>query len=231
MKKIILLSICFFCLLTSIFAESLNGAPSLSGGIKFNGLSTEIQVTTVNGNQYNLIDWAGLKDSNSFAIDFNYEWYCSNYPIYFGIAVDLDVGNIATLDPGFKIGYYNDYINLFCKLGISVLAAEMDATNDVYWSKNGNDYYKIDSFCFNGGGYNFGFGLDVHLNRKPFFIRLAYDYENCNNPDIEIKTSSFTQKIKSSDIPGDTDFSNSSFTIAIGWQFKRKNIVAYDSIK
>ena len=230
MKKIILLSICFFCLLTSTFAGSLNGAPSISGGIKFNNLSTDIQVTTASGKQYNLIDWAGLKDSNSFAIDFNYEWYHSNHPIYFGIAVDLDVGNITTFDPGFKIGYYNDYINLFCKLGISGLAAEIDATNTVYWSKNGKDYYKIDSISFNGGGYNFGLGLDVHLNKKPFFIRLSYDYENYN-PDIEINASGFTEKTKSSDIKGDTNFSNTSFTIAVGWQFKRKNIVAYDSGK
>lgn len=216
-------------MLTSIFAKSLNGAPSLSGGIKFNSLSTEIQVITTNG-QYNLIDWAGLEDSPSFALDFNYEWYSSNYPIYFGVAIDLDVGDITTVDPGFKIGYYNDYINLFCKVGISGFAAEMDASKDVYYQKNGG-IYKIDSFHFNGVGYNFGLGLDVHLNRKPLFIRLAYDYEDCDNPDIEIKTSSFTQKIKASDVSRDTDFSNCSFTIAIGWQFKRKNIVAYDSVK
>ena len=226
MKKFILLPICFFCLLTSIFAESINGALSLSGGIKFNSLSTEIPVNTNNGHQYNLIDWAGLESSPSFAIGLSYEWYSSDYPIYVGIVADFGVGDITTFDPGIKMGYYNNYINLFCKVGFSNITAEMDATNDVYWSKNG-DISKIDSFCFTDLGYNFGLGLDVHPSRKPFFIRLAYDYEDFS-PDIEMKTSSFTERWKSEDIRGDNGLSNSSFTIAVGWQFKRKNIVAYN---
>ena len=203
----------------------------MSGGIKFNSLSTEIQVTENNGYQYNLIDWAGLESSPSFAISLNYEWYSSDYPIYFGIVADFGVGNITTFNPGIKMGYYNDYINLFCKVGFSSITAEMDATKDVSYRRNKNDAYsKIDSFCFTDVGYNFGLGLDVHPKKKPIFIRLAYDYENYSNPNIEIKTSSFTQRFKSSDISKDTDLSNSSFTITIGWQFKRKNIVAYDSV-
>lgn len=229
MKKFILLPICFFCLLTSIFAESINGALSLSGGIKFNSLSTEIQVITNNGYQYNLIDWAGLKDSPSFAISLNYEWYSSDYPIYVGIVADLGVGDITTVGPGIKMGYYNNYINLFCKVGFSCLSAEIDASKGVYCWGNGV-VNKIDSIKFDSAGFNFGFGLDVHPNRKPFFIRLAYDYEDFSNPNIEIKTPNYTERIKSRDIQGDTGFSNSSFTIAVGWQFKRKNIVAYDSV-
>lgn len=229
MKKFILLPICFFCLLTSIFAESVNGALSLSGGIKFNSLSTEIQVPD-HGYQYNLIDYAGLKDSPSFAISLNYEWYSSDYPIYFGIVADFGVGDITTFSPGIKMGYYNNYINLFCKVGFSSITAEMDATNDVFHSKNGSDYVKVDSFCFTDVGCNFGLGLDVHPKKKPFFIRLAYDYEDFSNPNIEIKTPYYTERFKASDFSKDTGFSNSSFTIAVGWQFKRKNIVAYDSV-
>ena len=203
------------------FCGKPKGALSLSCGSKFNNPSTEIQVTTNDDTKHNLIDWAGLESGRSFAIDLNLEYYCSNHPIYYGAAIDLDVGDVTTGCTGFKIGYYNRYINLFCKAGISSLVAEMDASKEVEYS-----YHKIDSISFEGYGYNLGLGLDIHPGMSPIFIRLSYDYENYK-PDLEIKTSGFTERIKSYDIIGSSGFSNSSFTIAIGYQFRRKNIVAY----
>jgi hypothetical protein len=221
MKKFILLLICC-CLTASIFAEF---APSLGFGVKINNPSTGIEMYTNSGNSYNLIEWGGLESTPSFAIDFDFEWYLDDNPIYFGIATELDLGLMSSGKTGFKLGYYNDYINLFCKVGASSFIATMDTTKDVYWSRwSGDSYSKIDSFTFYDVGVNFGLGLDIHPSKGPFFIRLSYDHE-IYNPDLEIKTLKFTDYIGTSDIYGDTDFHNRSFTIAVGWQFRRKNIV------
>lgn len=176
-----------------------------------------------------MIDWAELKSAPSVAIDFDYEWYHDVYPVYFGIATDLDIGSINTFGLGFKVGYYNNYINLFCKLGILGLVAEMDAGRYVYWEV---DYtkYKINSFGFNGVGFNFGLGLDIHPSKKPVFVRVAYNYEVCR-PNLEIITSDFAEKINSSDIVGKKDFSNNSFTISVGWQFGRAKILYTENMQ
>jgi len=226
MKKFILLLICLCCLTTSIFAEF---APNLGFGIKFNNPSTGIEIYAKDGNSYNLIEWGGLESTPSFAIDFDFEWYLDDSPIYFGIATELDLGSMFSGKTGFKLGYYNDYINLFCKIGASSLIATMDTTEDVYWSRwRGDSSYKIDSFTFYGIGVNFGLGLDIHPSKGPFFIRLSYDHE-IYNPDCEVETSKFTDYIESKDIYGDTDFHNRAFTISIGWQFRRKNIIKEDA--
>lgn len=99
----------------------------------------------------------------------------------------------------------------------------MDTSEDVYW-----DYNKIDYFKFNDVGINLGIGLDIHPDKDAFFIRLSYDHE-IYNPDIEVKTEKRTYYVDSDDIYGDTDFHNRAFTIAIGWQFRRKNIVKNDT--
>jgi len=222
MKKFILLLTCFFCLSTSVFADF---APSLGFGVKVNNPSTGIEIYTNSGNSYNLIEWGGLKSTPSFAIDFDFEWYSCDNPIYFGIATDTDLGSMLSCKTGFKLGYYNNYINLFCKVGASGFIATMDTTKDVYWSRwSGDSYSKIDSFTFYDVGVNFGLGLDIHPSKGPFFIRLSYDHE-IYTPDLEINTSKFTDYIGTSDIYGDTDFHNRAFTISIGWQFRRKNIV------
>lgn len=214
------------CLITSTFAQNLKGVPSLSCGIKFNNPSTKLAIYANDDNWHNLIDWAGLESAPSVAIDFDYEWYHNNYPVYFGIVTDLDIGNINVFGLGFKTGYYNKYVNLFFKLGLSGLIAKMDAGRNVRWSiDGGNNYYKINSVGFNGISYNFGFGLDVHPSKKPFFVRLAYSYESCIKPNVKINTSQFTDKWKSSDINGGTNFSNNSFTISVGWQFGRTKIL------
>ena len=214
MKKFILL-LTFLLLTTSIFADF---APNLGFGVKLNNPSTGIEIYAKDGNSYNLIDWGGLKSTPSFAIDFDFEWYY-NSPIYFGIATELDLGYFFSGKTGFKLGCYNDYINLFCKVGVSSLIARMDTTENVYLSSS-----KIDSFTFYDVGVNFGLGLDLHPDKGPFFIRLSYDHE-IYNPDFEVKTSKYTDYIKSSDIYGDTDFHNRAFTISIGWQFRRKRIL------
>ena len=223
MKKFILLLTCFFCLSTSIFAEF---APKLNWGAKFNFPSTGIQVYTTDDEEYDIIDFAGLKSTPSFAIGFDFEWYHTDYPIYGGISVDLGLGKIFSSGTGFKFGYYNNYINLFCKVGPSFLIAEMDASENVKWRYDG-DSSEIESINFYGIGFNFGLGIDLHPSKGPFFIRFFYDHEICN-PDVEIKTQKFTLYINSSDIIGDTDFHNRSFTISVGWQFRRKNIVKED---
>lgn len=223
MKKFILLLTCFFCLSTSVFAENLNFASSLSGGFKADNLSTGIEVRTKSGNSYNLIKWAGLKNKSSAAIDFDLEWYDSEHPFYFGLTTGLSAGGVFSFAENFKLGYYNNYINLFCKIGASAFVAKMTASEPVKWSKN-YDYYEIETITFYDVGFNLGIGLDLHPTKGPFFIRLSYNHE-IYNPDWEVKTSKFTEKIKSLEWAGDTDFHNRSFTIAIGWQFGRKNLI------
>jgi len=217
MKKFILLLTCFFCLSTSVFAEF---APNLAYGVKFNNTSTGIHVYPSGDN---LIEWAGLESNPSFDINFDFEWYHKDLPIYGGISVNLDLGDIISSGTGFKFGFYNNYINLFCKAGFSYLEAEMSPSENVGWRYNG-DSSKIDSFTFSGFGFNLGIGLDLHPFKESFFIRLSYNHE-IYNPDLEIKTQKFTIYTDSKDIIGDNDFHNRSFTISVGWQFRRKNIV------
>jgi hypothetical protein len=208
----------------------MNFAPSLGYGIKFNNPSTGIEVHTNSGNSYSLIKWAGLESTPNFvAIDFDFEWYDSEHPFYFGIATGLDLGSMLSSNTSFKLGIYNNYINLFCKVGASGLIARMNATENVRYRKSDyGDYYQIDSITFYGIGYNFGIGLDLHPTKGPFFIRLSYDHE-IYNPDFEIKTSKFTDYIESKDWYGDHDFHNRAFSISIGWQFRRKNIIKEDT--
>lgn len=223
MKKFILLLTCFFCLSTSIFAENLNFASSLSGGFKADNLSTGIEVYTQSGNSYNLIKWAGLKNKPSAAIDFDLEWYDNDYPFYIGFTTGLSAGGVFSFAENLKLGYYNNYVNLFCKIGATAFYAKMDTSEPVKLYKNYN-YYEIESITFHDIGFNLGIGLDLHPTKGPFFIRLLYNHE-IYTPDLEKKTSKFTEKVKSEEIYGDNDFHNRSFTIAIGWQFGRKNII------
>ena len=228
MKKFILLLICFFCLTTSVFAEGLKFSPSISSGFKVDNLSTGIKVFTNDGNSYNLIKWAGLKNKPSAAIDLDLEWYDNDLPFYFGFTTGLSAGGVFSFAENFKLGLYNNYINLFCKIGASAFYAKMTVSEPVeLGDKNNYNYYEIESVTFYDIGFNLGIGLDLHPTKGPFFIRLSYNHE-IYNPDWEMKTSKFTKKYKSLEWAGDTDFHNRSFTIAVGWQFKRKNIVKED---
>lgn len=228
-KKLALFTLSIF-LTVGAFAQNLKGVPSLSCGIKFNNPSTELAIYANDDNWHNLIDWAGLESAPSVAIDFDYEWYHNNYPVYFGIVTDLDIGNINVFGLGFKTGYYNKYVNLFFKLGLSGLIAKMDASKEVRWSRDGgSNYYKINSVGFNSVGWNFGLGLDIHPSKKPIFIRLAYNCE-MYKPDLKINTSDFTEKFKSSEM-NKGSFSNNSFTISIGWQFGRTKILYTENVQ
>lgn len=224
MKKFILLLTCFFCLSTSVFAN-LNFSPSLSTGFKTDNLSTGIEVYANDKKSYNLIKWAGLKNKPSAAIDFDLEWYYNDHPFYFGLTTGLSAGGVFSFAENFKLGYYNNYINLFCKIGASAFVVKMTTSEPVkIGDKNNYNYYEIETITFHDVGFNLGIGLDLHPTKGPFFIRLSYNHE-IYNPDWEVKTSKFTKKYKSLEWPGDTDFHNRSFTIAVGWQFGRKNIV------
>lgn len=230
MKKFILLLTCFCCLTTSVFAD-LNFSPSLSAGFKTDNLSTGIEVYANDKKSYNLIKWAGLKNKPSAAIDFDLEWYNNDNPIYFGLTTGLSAGGVFSFAENFKLGYYNNYINLFCKIGASAFAAKMTASESVKMGdKNNYNYYEIETITFYDVGFSLGIGLDLHPTKGPFFVRLSYNHE-IYNPDWEIKTTKFTKKYKSLEWSGDTDFHNRSFTIAIGWQFRRKNIVKEDTLE
>lgn len=226
MKKLLSILIITLTVGFTAFAGNLKGAPSISGGIKFNNSSTELGVYANDGNWYNWIDWAGLESTPSVAIDFDYDWYSTNKPVYFGIGINSDIGSINSFGLGFKVGYYNDYINLFLNSGISYIIAELNATKHVnYRVDSYYDYSKVNSLGFNGIGYYFGFGLDIHPYGKPFFIRLTYSYEDCIKPDETVKTSQYTKKWSSSDVDGGTSYSNNSFSISVGWQFGRNKLL------
>lgn len=167
MKKFILLLTCFFCLSTSVFAENLNFSRSISAGFKVDSLSTGIEVYTKSGNSYNLIKWAGLKNKPSAAIDFDLEWYYNDRPLYFGFTTGLSAGGVFSFAENFKLGYYNNYINLFCKIGASAFYAKMDASEPVEWNKK-YDYYEIESITFYDIGFNLGIGLDLHPTKGLF---------------------------------------------------------------
>lgn len=99
----------------------------------------------------------------------------------------------------------------------------MDASEPVKWDKK-YDYYEIESITFYDIGFNLGIGLDLHPTKGPFFVRLSYNHE-FYSPDWGVKTSKFTEWIESDEWYGDNDFHNHSFTISVGWQSGRKNIV------